>query len=160
MTDSYHDVVLRPGDGGQHVDTVGREVSSLLGLVVDAVCPAGVHHMFSVMFIQDDQIPLTETQKGGVNASCRTEVTARVTARFRTAEPSLRLTLKLTRVWTVQQSNHVFGLLPQTVQEGDHQVPDVLRVVGGEGVLVSFDGGQCETLTLQFSPSGQLKFKL
>lgn len=88
MTDSYHDVVLRPGDGGQHVDAVSREVSSLLGLVVDAVRPARVHHMFSVMFIQDDQIPLTETQEGGVNASCRTEVTARVAAQFRTAEPS------------------------------------------------------------------------
>lgn len=65
-------------------------------------------------------------------------------------EPSL----DLTRVGTVQQSHHILGLLPQTLEEGDHQIADVLCVVGGERVLVSFDGGQCEALALEFTPSG------
>lgn len=63
--------------------------------------------------------------------------------------------LNLTRVGTVQQSHHILGLLPQTIEEGDHQIADVLCIVGCERVLVSFDGGQGKTLALEFTPSGR-----
>lgn len=66
----------------------------------------------------------------------------------------------LTGVGTVQQSHHILGLLPQTLEEGDHQVADVLCIVGGERVLVSFDGGQSKTLALEFTPSGRRHFTL
>lgn len=57
----------------------------------------------------------------------------------------------LTGVGVVLQRDHELGPLPQAFQEGHHQVADVLCIVGGEGVLVSFDGRQSETLTLQLS---------
>lgn len=60
----------------------------------------------------------------------------------------------------VQQSDHVLGLLPQTLEEGDRQIADVLCIVGGERVLVSFDGGQGKTLALEFTPSGKFNFTL
>lgn len=61
----------------------------------------------------------------------------------------------LTRIGTVQQSDHILGPLPQTLKEVDHEVADVLRVVGGERVLVPFDGGQREALPLEFTSSGR-----
>lgn len=57
----------------------------------------------------------------------------------------------VTGVGVVLQGDHELRPLPQAFQEGHHQVTDVLRIVGGEGVLVSFDGCQSETLTLQLS---------
>lgn len=62
---------------------------------------------------------------------------------------------EFTRVGTVQKSDDVLGPLPQTFKEVDHKVADVLRVVGGERVLVPFDGGQREALPLEFSSSGR-----
>lgn len=53
-----------------------------------------------------------------------------------------------TWVQAVQQSHHIFGPLPQTLEEVDHQVPDVFCIVGGERILVSLDGGQSKTLSL------------
>lgn len=72
---THHDVVLRPGDGGQHVDAVCGEVSSLFGFIVDAVSPARVHHVLSIVLNQNDQITLGETQEGGVHPRCRIQVT-------------------------------------------------------------------------------------
>lgn len=66
------------------------------------------------------------------------------------------LSVNLTRVGTVQEPHHILGLLPQTLEEGDHQITDVLGVVGRERVLVSLNGGQGETLALQFTSSGKL----
>lgn len=59
----------------------------------------------------------------------------------------------LTGVGTVQQPHHILGPLPQTLEEGHHQISDVLGVVGRECVLVPFDGGQSKTLALEFTPS-------
>lgn len=53
-------------------------------------------------------------------------------------------------VGVVLERNYKLGPLPESFQEGDHQVPDVLCVVGREGVLVAFNSSQSETLTLQF----------
>lgn len=36
----YHNIRWRSNDCGQHINTVGREISSLFGSVVDPVCPA------------------------------------------------------------------------------------------------------------------------
>lgn len=71
---THHNVILRSGDSGQYIDTVSREVSSLFGPVVDAVSPAGVHHMLSVVFVQDDQIPLAKTQECGICPSCEIKI--------------------------------------------------------------------------------------
>lgn len=67
MASTHHYVILRPGDRGQYIDTVSGEVSSLFGFVINAVSPARVHHMLSVVFVQDDQIPFGETQECGIN---------------------------------------------------------------------------------------------
>lgn len=164
---AHHDVVLRPGDGGHHVDTVSGEVPSLLGPVVDAVSPAGVHHVLSVVFVQDDQIPLGEAEECGLYPCF--EVKTFILRQVKKKKVYIctihnvfkyKTSVNLTRVGTVQQSHHVLGPLPQTLEEGDHQVPDVLRVVGGERVLVCFDGGQSETLTLKFTPSARRTFAL
>lgn len=48
---THHQLVLGSGDGGQDVDAVGREVASVFGPVIDSMSPAGVHHLFSIMFI-------------------------------------------------------------------------------------------------------------
>lgn len=63
--------------------------------------------------------------------------------------------MNITRIGTVHQCHHEFGPLPQTLEESDHQVPDVLGVVGRERVLVSFDGGESKTLALEFAPPGR-----
>ena len=60
---------------------------------------------------------------------------------------------RLTRVGAVQQSHHIFGPLAKAIQELHHQVADVLGVVGGERVLVPFDGGQGEALALELTAS-------
>lgn len=156
LSNAHHDVVLRPGDGGQHVDAVCGEVSSLLGSIVDAVSPARVHHVLAIVLVQNDQIPLGETQEGGVHPRCQIQEKKRLSSASSEPGPALKPGPELTWVRTVQQSHHVFGPLPQPLQEGDHQVPDVLCIVGGERVLVSFDGGQCKTLTLQLSSSGKV----
>lgn len=67
---THHQLILGSGDGGQDVDTVSREVASVFGAIVDAMSPPGVHHMFSIMFIQKDQISFGETEEGGVDSSC------------------------------------------------------------------------------------------
>lgn len=67
---THHQLVLGPGDGGQDVDAVSGEVASVFGSVIDAVSPARVHHVFSIMFIQNDQIPFGETEEGGVDSRC------------------------------------------------------------------------------------------
>lgn len=72
VSPTHHQVVLRFGDGGQNVDAVGGEVAPLLGPVVDAVGPAGVHHVLAVVLVQDDQIPLGEAQEGGIYACYET----------------------------------------------------------------------------------------
>ena len=64
----------------------------------------------------------------------------------------------LTGVGTVQQLDQLLGPRPEIVEEGHHQISDVLGVVGGERVLVSFDGGQSKTLALEFTPSGRVTF--
>lgn len=43
------------------------------------------------------------------------------------------------------QGNDKLGPLPQTLQEGHHQAAHVVGVVGGEGVLVLFDGRQSKS---------------
>ena len=63
---THHYVILRPGDGGQHIDAVSREVSSLLGPVVEAVSPARVHHVLPAVLVQEDQISLGETEERGL----------------------------------------------------------------------------------------------
>ena len=61
----------------------------------------------------------------------------------------------LTRVGVVLQGHHVLRPLSKPLQEGDHQVTDVLGVAGGEGVLVPLDGGQREAGGYQVrSPAG------
>lgn len=72
---THHQLILGSGDGGQDVDAVGREVASVFAAVVDAVSPARVHHMFSIMFIQNDQIPFGETEEGGVDSCCEAKQT-------------------------------------------------------------------------------------
>lgn len=65
---THHQLILGSGDGGQDVDAVGREVAFEFGPVIDAMSPARVHHVFSIMFIQDDQISFGETEEGGVDS--------------------------------------------------------------------------------------------
>lgn len=54
-------------------------------------------------------------------------------------------------VGVVLECDDKLGPLPQALQEGHHQVMNVLCIVGREGVLISFDGCQSETLSLQLS---------
>lgn len=63
----------------------------------------------------------------------------------------------LTRVRVVLQRDHKLGPVPQAFQESHDQVADVLCVVGGVSVVVSFDCGQSETLTLQLSSPERTK---
>lgn len=63
LFDAHHNVILWSGDGGQHIDAVSWEVSSVFGPVVDTVSPTRVHHVLSVVLVQDDQIPFGETQE-------------------------------------------------------------------------------------------------
>lgn len=72
---THHQLILGSEDGGQDVDAVGREVASVFGPVIDAMSPAGVHHMFSIMLIQNDQIPFGETEEGGVDSHCEVRQT-------------------------------------------------------------------------------------
>lgn len=120
--------------------------------------------MFSVVFVQDDQIPLGETKEGGIYPCCEIKMTYTWTnsqsQQFyllynRSFCFLFESSLDLTRVETVQQSHHILGPLPQTLEEGHHQIADVFCIVGGERVLVSFDGGQGKTLALEFTPSGK-----
>lgn len=116
--------------------------------------------MLSVVLVQDDQIPLGETQECGIY-SCyqiklhRHEVYGSALYRRFILQEMTEESESITRIWTVQQSHHILGLLPQALEEGDHQIADVLCIVGGERVLVSFDGGQRETLALEFTSSAK-----
>ena len=53
-----------------------------------------------------------------------------------------------TWIGIILQGHHKLRPLPQAFQEGHHKVTDVLCVVGGEGILVSFYGRQGEALAL------------
>lgn len=68
---THHYIILWSGDRGQHVDAVSREVPSQFGPVIDAMRPARVHHMLSIVFIQDDQIALGKTQEVGIYPGCQ-----------------------------------------------------------------------------------------
>lgn len=72
---THHQLILGSGDAGQDVDAVGREVASVFGPVVDAMSPAGVHHVFSIMFVQNDQISFGEAEEGGVHSHCEVKHT-------------------------------------------------------------------------------------
>lgn len=61
----------------------------------------------------------------------------------------------LTRAGVVLQGHHILRPLSEPLQEGDHQVTDVLSIAGGEGVLIPLDGGQRKAGGYQFrSPAG------
>lgn len=47
------------------------------------------------------------------------------------------------------EGDNKLGPLPQTLQEGHHQAAHIVRVVGGEGVLVLFDGRQSKSTSTE-----------
>lgn len=56
-------------------------------------------------------------------------------------------------VMAIRESHHELRSLAQTIQKGVNQVANVLSIVGGEGVFISFNGCQGETLALELSSS-------
>lgn len=60
---SYHYVLLRLGHGGQDIDTISWEISSLTGSLIDAVCPTRVENLLAGVLIQQDQVSLQEAQE-------------------------------------------------------------------------------------------------
>lgn len=52
--------------GGQHVHTVGWEVSSLFASFVDAVRPARVEDLLARVLVQHNQVSLQKAQEGGL----------------------------------------------------------------------------------------------
>lgn len=65
--------MLRSGHGWQDVDTVGWEISSLIGSFVDTVRPTRVEDLLSCVLVQQDQVPLQEAQERGPFPSCGSE---------------------------------------------------------------------------------------
>ncbi len=60
---SYHYVLLRAGHGGKDIDTVSREISSLIGPFIDAVRPPRVKDLLSSVLVQHDQVSFQEAQE-------------------------------------------------------------------------------------------------
>lgn len=59
----HHHVLLRSGHAGQHVHAVSREISFLIGSLVNAVRPAGVEHLLACFLVQHDQVSFPEAQE-------------------------------------------------------------------------------------------------
>lgn len=66
---SHHQFLLRVDHGGQDVDAVSWEISSLFASFVDAVCPAGIEDLFTCVLVQQNQVSLQEAQEGGLLSS-------------------------------------------------------------------------------------------
>lgn len=148
MGGSDHELLLGLDHGGQHVDTVGREVSSLPGPLIDAMRPARIKDLFARVLVQHNQVSPLEAEEGGLVSTWAGGGTL-------PGAPRQGGRGGPTGVGVVLERDHKLGPLPETFQEGDNQVPDVLSVTGGEGVLVTFDGRQREALTLKFASSGK-----
>lgn len=67
---SHHYFLLRSSHGGQDIDTVSWEISSLIGSFVDTVCPTRVEHLLTGVLVQQDQVSLQEAQERGLLPSC------------------------------------------------------------------------------------------
>ena len=65
-TTHYTDQDLRGrlGDGRQHIDTLGGEVSLLGGVDILAHAPSRVHDRLTVGLVQDNQVTLLEGEEG------------------------------------------------------------------------------------------------
>lgn len=60
---SHHYLLLRSGHGGQDIDAVSWEISSVIGSFVDAMCPTRVEDLLTGVLVQHDQVSLQEAQK-------------------------------------------------------------------------------------------------
>lgn len=56
--DSYRYVFLRSGHGGQDIDKVSWEITSLIGPFIDTMCPTRVEDLFTGVLVQQDQVSL------------------------------------------------------------------------------------------------------
>lgn len=54
----YHYVFLRSGHGGQDIDKVSWEITSLIGPFIDTMCPTRVENLFTGVLVQQDQVSL------------------------------------------------------------------------------------------------------
>ena len=60
---TYQDVGGRLGDGRQYVDTLGWEVTSPAGRDALTVTPARVHHRFTILLFEDDEVTFLKAQE-------------------------------------------------------------------------------------------------
>lgn len=93
---TYNYLLLRSGHGGQDVNAVGWEISSLIGSFINPMSPAGVQNLLSEVLVQHDQVSLQEAQEGGLLASCgNTNRSGFILKTTIKASPSLLLTVNL-----------------------------------------------------------------